>query len=219
MEVMRKLIATMLMALAIFSCDANAQGREESGIGGARLCEREMMSAAREFQVPISVLYAVGLTETGRKESLQPFALNIEGTAFFGRDLGDALARFSKARMSGIKLIDVGCMQINHYFHSGHFDSLESMFDPRKNVRYAAQFLKQLRLQEGNWTLAVARYNAGPNNDPAQKRYICAVIAHMVASGFGNWTLPAREFCQKPDKPGARTLTPNEMTNPAGEKS
>jgi len=55
--------------------------------------------------------------------------------------------------------------------------------------------MKALRRQEGSWTLAVARYHAGPNNNPAQKKYVCAVIVNMIASGFGNWTEPARQFC------------------------
>ena len=69
------------------------------------------------------------------------------------------------------------------------------MFDPERNVRYAAALLKTLRAQEGTWTMAVARYNAGPNNPKAQRAYVCAVIAHMVASGTGAWTPNARAFC------------------------
>jgi len=70
------------------------------------------------------------------------------------------------------------------------------MLEPRANVRYAARFLKQLKAREGSWTMAVARYHAGPDNDPAQKRYICAVIRNLVATGFGEWTKEARRFCR-----------------------
>jgi len=70
------------------------------------------------------------------------------------------------------------------------------MLEPRRNVRYAARFLKELRAREGSWSMAVARYHAGPNNDPAQKRYICAVIRNLVATGFGTWTPEARRFCR-----------------------
>ena len=69
------------------------------------------------------------------------------------------------------------------------------MFDPAQNVAYAARFLKELRQREGSWTLAAARYNAGPNNNPAQKQYVCTVITNMVASGFGSWTPAAKSFC------------------------
>ena len=92
-------------------------------------------------------------------------------------------------------LIDIGCMQINHHYHATAFASTREMFDPKKNVDYAALFLKQLKAREGSWTMAVARYHAGPNNDPAQKRYVCRVIANMVATGFGAWTEAARSFC------------------------
>ena len=60
-------------------------------------------------------------------------------------------------------------MQINHYFHAEPFASVKAMLDPAANVDYAARFLKELRSREGSWTMAVARYHAGPNNDPAQK--------------------------------------------------
>ncbi len=47
------------------------------------ICEREMHRASARYDVPLGILYAVGLTETGRKNSLQPYAMNIEGRAEF----------------------------------------------------------------------------------------------------------------------------------------
>ena len=70
------------------------------------------------------------------------------------------------------------------------------MFDPAHNVEYAAGFLKALRAEEGSWTLAVARYNAGPDNPAAEKTYVCSVIRNMIASGFGRWTASARTLCR-----------------------
>jgi soluble lytic murein transglycosylase-like protein len=154
-----------------------------------------MTRASAKYGVPLGVLYAVALTETGRRGSLHPYALNIEGPSYFPQTLPEALAKFEQARRSGAKLIDIGCMQINHHFHGSHFHSVVDMFNPRENVDYAAQFLKDLRVKEGSWTLAAARYHAGPDNNPAQKQYVCAVMANMVASGFGKWTASARAFC------------------------
>jgi soluble lytic murein transglycosylase-like protein len=154
-----------------------------------------MTSASKEYDVPLGVLYAVGLTETGNKGSLHPNAMNIEGRSYFAKSAADAVKEFERVRAEGAKLIDLGCMQINHHFHSEHFESVEDMLEPRKNVQYAARFLKELKAREGSWTLAVARYHAGPNNNPAQKRYVCAVITNMVATGFGEWTPNARAFC------------------------
>ena len=45
-----------------------------------------------------------------------------------------------------------------------------------------------LKDRHDTWSMAVARYHAGPDNDPAQKQYVCHVIANMVATGFGKWT-------------------------------
>ena len=162
---------------------------------GENACEREMKSASAKYDVPLGVLYAVGLTESGRKQSLQPYAMNIEGSPYYATGVADGIRRFDEARRDGARLIDIGCMQINHYYHGAEFSSVDKMFSPRANVDYAARFLKALRQREGSWTLAVARYHAGPNNDPAQKRYVCAVIVNMVATGFGSWTEAARGFC------------------------
>lgn len=161
------------------------------------------MRASAKYGVPLGMLYSVGLTETGRRGSLQPYAMNVEGRAVFSASAAEAMQRFEEARRSGAKLIDLGCMQINHYFHSDKFPSLSSMLNPRDNVEYAARFLKELKGRHESWTMAVARYHAGPNNDPAQKRYVCRVIANMVATGFGQWTPAARSFCA--DAPGLAT--------------
>ena len=185
---------SILAAAAIFTFSASL------GIGAARgapnLCEREMTRAATRYDIPLGVLYAVGLTETGKRGSLQPFAMNIEGRAHYSESAADAVKDFEEARAEGAVLIDIGCMQINHYYHAENFSSVREMFDPRKNVDYAARFLNELKAREGSWTLAVARYHAGPNNNPAQKRYVCSVIANMVATGFGSWTQNARAFCE-----------------------
>jgi soluble lytic murein transglycosylase-like protein len=184
------------LALAASSGTADAAAASEMAASARNACEREMIRAAREFGVPVNILYAVGLTETGRRGSLQPYAMNIAGTAYFAASAQDAVRRLNAERARGVKLIDLGCMQINHHYHSDRFASAAQMLDPRANVNYAARFLKELHRREGNWTMAVARYHAGPNNNPAQKRYICRVITNMVATGFGNWTPEAKKFCQ-----------------------
>jgi soluble lytic murein transglycosylase-like protein len=161
----------------------------------ANPCEPEILRASQRYGVPVGILYAVGLTETGNKGSLQPNALNIEGKAVFPKSRQEAMATFRAARAAGKTLIDLGCMQINHRFHRKEFSSVEDMLDPRLNVDYAARFLLRLHGRHETWSMAVARYHAGPNNDPAQKRYVCRVIANMVATGFGKWTGNARSFC------------------------
>ncbi len=159
------------------------------------VCEEHMIRVAKAYDIPVGVLYSVGLTESGRRSSLQPYALNIQGRPFFGATKEEAVTAFNAARAEGKKLIDIGCMQINHHYHRDQFPSLDAMFEPGLNVEYSAKFLKQLKARHDSWTMAVARYHAGPNNNPAQQRYVCTVIRNMVATGFGQWTDKAKSFC------------------------
>jgi len=159
------------------------------------ICEAEILSAARAHGVPPGILHSVGLTETGRKGSLYPYALNIEGRAVFAKSRTDAIQEFDRARADGKTLIDLGCMQINYRYHGAEFASVAAMLDPHANVDYAARFLARLHARHETWTMAVARYHAGPDNDPAQKRYVCRVIANLVATGHGAWTSQAKAFC------------------------
>jgi soluble lytic murein transglycosylase-like protein len=194
---MKKLLALslpLLLLIAPAPVVTSSANATQNPAGG--LCEREIHRAAKKYGVPEGILYSVGLAETGKKGSLQPWALNIEGKAVFAQSSSDALNIFAKASQQGAVLIDLGCMQINHHYHGSEFASAAQMFDPARNVDYAARFLANLHARHETWTMAVARYHAGPNNDPAQKQYVCRVIANLVATGYGQWTKNASEFCR-----------------------
>lgn len=184
-----RIIAAALLAAIFDTLPSIAQER------GENICEREIIRAAEQYAVPVPVLYAVGLTESGRKGQLSPLAMNLAGRPYFAISRAEAMSVVARERAKGVNLIDVGCMQINIKYHAQKFTSIEHMFDPRLNVQYAARFISELRKSTGTWTMAVARYHAGPNNNPAQKRYICLVIRNMVAAGAGEWTPNARSFC------------------------
>ena len=186
------------MLLALLLTQATLSFTSESAAeapAAAISCEHEIETAARRYGIPLAVFYAVGLNETGVGGRLQPYSMNIDGRASSNASLSEALARFKAAKSAGARMIDIGCMQINHHYHADKFPTLEAMFEPALNVDYAARFLRELKQRERTWTMAVARYNAGPNNDPAQKKYVCGVLTRMVASGFGAWTESARNFC------------------------
>ena len=191
---MKRILAGAITA----ACISSVVGPAAAAAPGdaSRVCERQMAQAAAKHGVPLGMLYAVGLTESGNRGSIQHYAMNIQGKAYFGSSAADVVQRLAQAQREGVRLVDLGCMQINHHYHRAKFASLEAMIDPAQNVEYATRFLKELKEREGSWTLAVARYHAGPNNNPAQKVYVCRVITNMVASGFGNWTPGAKAFCQ-----------------------
>ena len=91
-----------LVALTAFISDGLMPGRAQAATG---VCEAEILAAARAHGVPPGILHSVGLTETGRKGSLYPYALNIEGRTVYARSRREALAEFERARAEGKTLI------------------------------------------------------------------------------------------------------------------
>ena len=71
----------------------------------------------------------------------------------------------SKHFERGARSFDVGCFQINYKWHGASFRSIEHMFDPFENARYAAAFLKRLYDESGNWFCSrwCLSFHAPPN--------------------------------------------------------
>jgi len=84
---------------------------------------------------------------------------------FYLRSKAEALAKVRELRAAGRTNIDVGCMQVNLYYHGDEFASLEQAIDPVRNITYGARFLKRLRMRTRSWARATARYHSG---DPAR---------------------------------------------------
>ena len=71
-----------------------------------------------------------------------------------------ALKYLKNAVSNGSKNIDVGCMQLNYRWHKGAFSSLDEMFDPEKNIQYAAKFVKELYGRHQNWEDVIKHYHS-----------------------------------------------------------
>ncbi len=129
----------------------------------AAICERAIVDGARRQGVPESVLHAISLTETGRPDGGRlrpwPWAINREGQGFWFRNREEALAFARKSVAEGRPSFDVGCFQINYYWHGRNFPSLESMFDPDTGADYAARFLGSLHAERGDWSAAAGAYH------------------------------------------------------------
>lgn len=184
------LAAGLALATAYISSATPAQAVQDG-----KVCEQYLQGVSTASGVPLGVLYAVGMTESGNKGSLHPYALNIAGKSVITYSRDDAMRQFRWARLKGTKLIDLGCMQVNWYYHGSNFASPEEMLDPQTNIIYAAKLLNELKASEGSWTAAVARYHASPRIPQEQRRYVCNVIRNLVATGFGAWTSDARSYC------------------------
>lgn len=127
-------------------------------------CDVVAQQASREFDVPASVLMAITRVETGRGKNGKtipwPWTVNMEGKGVWF-DTEDAARAYVFSHFKrGARSFDVGCFQINYKWHGGAFRSIDEMFNPLENARYAAKFLLKLKRELGNWTDAAGAYHS-----------------------------------------------------------
>lgn len=132
--------------------------------GIEQLCDAAALRASRNWNVPLDVLLAISLTETGRKSGGTirpwPWTVNMEGKGVWFKSSSEARAYVREHQDRGARSFDVGCFQINHRWHGQHFSSVDAMFDPVTNADYAAQFLSQLFSELGDWGRAAGAYHS-----------------------------------------------------------
>ncbi len=129
-----------------------------------RLCEEAAARASAQSGVPLSVLRAIALTETGRTREGAfrpwPWTVNMEGAGKWFDSFEEARAYVAERHARGARSYDVGCFQINYRWHGQHFASLDQMFDPDANAAYAARFLSELHAEFGDWSRAAGAYHS-----------------------------------------------------------
>ncbi len=130
----------------------------------SEICDKVAEIAAARTGVPISVLKAIALTETGRKRGTSfrpwPWTVNMEGKGVWFDNNDEARAFVDENFARGARSFDVGCFQINYKWHHQNFDSLDAMFDPVENALYAARFLTSLYADSGDWNTAAGAYHS-----------------------------------------------------------
>lgn len=130
----------------------------------AALCDEAALLASTESGVPVDVLRSISLTETGRKRDGHfrpwPWTVNMEGMGKWFDTYAEAQAYVDRHFGRGARSFDVGCFQINYRWHGDAFASLEEMFDPQANARYAARFLGELHDEFGDWSRAAGAFHS-----------------------------------------------------------
>jgi len=151
-------------------------------------CDRAAVYASQKTGVPLSVLQAISLTETGRKNNgimrPWPWTVNMEGKGVWFENEDGARAYVYKHYKRGARSFDVGCFQINYKWHGHAFSSIEEMFSPKPNALYAAKFLSKLYQEKGSWVDAAGAYHSRTvKHAEKYKKRFKAYHASILASG------------------------------------
>jgi soluble lytic murein transglycosylase-like protein len=119
-------------------------------------CQDAATQAAAAQGVPEGLLQSIVRVESGG----EPYAVDVDGTPHRFSDKQDAIDFVRAADASGARFIDIGCFQIDLFYHPDAFPDLETAFEPQANAAYAARFLTELRGGDPGWDDAVAAYHS-----------------------------------------------------------
>jgi len=160
------------------------------------LCRTAIQAAEPASHLPPHLLAAIALAESGRTMPgtgaivAWPWTIDINGVGRMFDSKEAAIAAVQEAQQNGIRSIDVGCMQINLFYHPQAFATLDDAFDPAANVAYAVRFLAVLHQQTGDWPAAIAAYHsATPERGQPYAQHVAALWPD--ASRFGLSTIAA----------------------------
>ncbi len=130
------------------------------------ICQREVANVEKNEHIPAHLLSAISKVESGRwnkeKQAIiaWPWTITAEGEGKFFTSKQKAIQDIHTLIEMGVTNIDVGCMQINLFFHGDNFESIEQSLEPNLNVVYAAKYLKKMYRQGQNWTTAAGHYHS-----------------------------------------------------------
>jgi hypothetical protein len=188
---------------ALVLCLAVAASPAAASRDPATTCREAAAQVSRETGVPMSVLEAISLTETGRKKNGSfgswPWTVNMEGAGRWFDSREEALAFAKEGFAQGKRSFDVGCFQLNYKWHGEAFSSIEEMFDPIANARYAAGFLSRLHGETGDWSLAAGAYHSRTPKYATRYRKIFDRHFASVAGGDGPVHANANDFSGQDD--------------------
>lgn len=168
--VMLALAGLLLSLTAASSARAAQDGNSDAGAarGGddSLLCRTAIVFEERSRRIPSQLLSAISLAESGRwnkqHKELRPWPWTVyaEGRGRYFKTKERAIREVRALKKKGVRNIDVGCMQVNLYYHPKAFDSLETAFDPASNVAYAGDLLTRLHKKTRSWSEAMGRYHS-----------------------------------------------------------
>lgn len=153
------------MALGVITVLSGVMGSQSAMAATPEAaCVQAARQVADESGVPFQVLLALSLTETGRAQDGDlapwPWTVNEAGEGYWFNTKAEALQFLEGRGHSVMANVDIGCFQLNLRWHGAAFSSFEEMIDPLRNARYAAQYLRTLYQNDGDWRRAAGAYHS-----------------------------------------------------------
>jgi hypothetical protein len=165
MSVLRASLCAALALVSMFLLVPRSAG-QEAELDPLHACDRAAAKAERDWGLPQGLLAAIGLVESGRADPgtahllIWPWAINGGGWGFYAPSKSTAIAAVRALQSRGVRMIDVGCFQVDLFYHPGAFATLDAAFDAEANAQAAAAILSRARLASTGWEEAVALYHS-----------------------------------------------------------
>jgi hypothetical protein len=139
--------------------------------------------AARRAGIPVAVLYAVALQESGMRWKGRlvpwPWSLNVAGQAQRYTNRADACAGLHRALAQVPSTrVDVGLGQINLGYQKQRYAQPCDLLDPYANLTLVADILHEQHVPGENWLMAIGRYHH-PAGGEVAARYQHSVSQHL----------------------------------------
>ncbi len=157
-----------------------------------KICAAQTAERERLEGIPRHLLGAISLAESGRWDAAGqanvawPWTVTAHREGRFFATKRDAVTYVLELWSQGVTNIDVGCMQVNQYYHGGAFADIEQALDPAANVAYASRYLKNLYAVARSWTTAAGYYHSStPARHNAYKLKVLRLWSQERRGGGG----------------------------------
>jgi hypothetical protein len=188
-------LAVALAVCLTFTCRTPAAGELDDS---QNACDRAAAGAETTWQLPVGLLSAIGIVESGRSDLNHtrpvpwPWTMNFDGRGYYLPDKQEAVQVVSTVRAAGRQVIDVGCFQVNLFYHPEAFASVEDAFDPDANAQAAARILARARVNGNSWEAAIGLYHsASPDRAAVYLRQVQAAWPWARINSTATSRLPA----------------------------
>ena len=180
-------------------------------------CDAAAQAAEAAWHLPPGLMAAIGRVEAGRWDAgtgrivAWPWTVNAAGRDYYSASPEQAIALVRSLRAQGIGSIDVGCFQVNLFYHPDAFPDLAAAFDPMTNGDAAGHFLAELHGRSGDWQSAVRLYHSatpGEGEQYRQRVYVSLNGGAASAPSFGIPLFDAVVVLMSPEAARVRVFGP-----------